>query len=244
VKRLLEAFRYPFAYGNAFILILGVAVMSVFSWLAVGLLLEAAFLGYYALYLRAILSASMEGENRIPAWPDWDHWGDFIQDVFSMLAPFAVSFAPLLIFRVLHDGADHLASLGYVFSSALPSGLLLSSPASTVLSILLFLLGWLYLPMAMLVWTFYGGASILNPVAVARTAWQTGPTYLLMSALIAGLVSAAWCVSLVPSPMLTTFGASMLTFTALVIAMRMLGTFYRMHRDRLGWDRSARPEPA
>lgn len=244
MKRLFEAFAYPFAYGNAFILILGVGVMSVLSWFTAGHFLQLVFFGYYALYLQAILSTSMEGENRLPFWPDWSHYDDFLQDMLSMLAPFGVSFLPLLVFRALHEGAGNLASPAFVLSTALPSGLLLSSPATAILSTLLFAWGWLYLPMAMLVWTFYGSASMFNPVAVARAAWATGPTYLLMCVLVAALVSAAWCVTLAPSPMLTTFGASMLIFTALVIAVRMLGTFYRMNRETLGWDRSVRPEPA
>lgn len=225
MKRLFEAFAYPFAYGNAFILILGVAVMSVLSWLTAGYLLQIAFLGYYALYLREILSASMEGKKELPYWPDWSDYQDFIQDLLSIVVPFAVSFGPLLLFRWLYEGADS------------------TGPGAAVLSILLFLLGWLYLPMAILVWTFHGAWNVLNPVAVAISAWRTGPTYLGMSALMAVLVSAGGAVRLIPAGMLTTFGASMLTFTALVISMRMLGTFYRMNREILGWDRSARPEP-
>jgi hypothetical protein len=138
---------------------------------------------------------------------------------------------------------DALSSPSFFFSSALPSGLLLSSNATAVLSILLFVLGWLYLPMAILVWTYYGGWSICNPVAVVKTAWRIGPSYLGLSALTVVLLTAAWSVTLLPAGMLTTFGQSILVFYALVVSMRLLGTFYRTHRERLGWEMRERPEP-
>jgi hypothetical protein len=252
VKQVFEAFRYPFARGNAFILILGVAVLSiltaVFSFIPiaggiVGFILQNVFAGYYALYLREILQVSMEGRESLPAWPDWHHPDEFFDELLSVLAPFFVSFLPLLILRIVHDGLDVLGSPSFFFQSALPSGLVIGAGAYTVVSVVLFALGWLYLPMAILVWTYYGGWSIWNPVAVARTAWKVGPSYLGLTALTALLLTAAWSVTLIPAGMLTTFGQSILVFYALVVSMRLLGTFYLAHRERLGWETRERPEP-
>src|SRR6185503_5769697 len=101
-----------------------------------------------------------------------------------------------------------------------------TSPTLAVVSTALLIGGWLYLPMAILVWTYYGGTSILNPIAVVRTAWRTGAAYLLVVILFAAMVIAAWGVSLIPGRFITGFGAALLVFYALVVAMRLLGTHY------------------
>lgn len=224
MKRYWQAFAYPFRRGNGGILLLGVAVLTLLPTLyailpvSIGfwnLGLGILFLGYYAIYLRSILHSSMEGEEQVPPWPDWEHPYDILGEILSIVAPFLVSFLPLLVLILTADA---------------------SAPWTGVASALLFLLGWIYLPMAILVWTFYGAWSILNPVAVLRSAWQTGPGYLLLSLLMALLVGAAASLLLLPSGGLTTFGCSLLVFYALVVCMRLLGTHYSLHRERLGWE--------
>lgn len=251
MRRYFEAFSYPLRRGNAGVLLLGVAVLvivpSVLSVVPLGgslagIGIDLFLTGYYALFLRSILHASMEGRDDFPAWPDMEHPMDLIEDFFSLVAPFIVAFLPLILLRASASGIAALQSMGFIFRSAVPAGLSLASPGYALLSACLLILGWLYLPMAVLVWTYYGGASILNPVAVARSAWRTGPSYLLLVTLVAAMVTAAWGVTLIPGKFITSFGASLLTFYSLVVAMRMLGTHYRIHRETLEWERRA-PEP-
>ncbi|MBI3855382.1 MAG: hypothetical protein HY293_06800 [Planctomycetes bacterium] len=248
MRRYFDAFAWPFRGGNPGVLVLGVAVLSLGPLLlafvpgALGLGLNLCIMAYYAIYLRSILHASMEGDDRFPAWPEIEHPTDLVEELFSILAPFLVAFLPLLLLRVGLSGIAALDSMGFLLRSAVPAAISTATPVLTILSAALFLFGWLYLPMAILVWTFYGGSSILNPVAVARAAWQTGGSYLMIVVLVAGMVTAAWSVTLIPGKFITTFGASLLTFYALVVAMRLLGTHYRIHRERLGWERRA-PEP-
>src|SRR5205809_2463432 len=140
--------------------------------------IDFLILAYYAVFLRSILHASMEGREELPLWPEMSHPTDLAEEVFSIVAPFIVSFFPLIILRASIAGIGALQSLGFIVQSALPVPLLESSPWVGVLSTLLLIGGWLYLPMAILVWVFFGGSSILNPIAVARSAWRTGPSYL------------------------------------------------------------------
>jgi hypothetical protein len=251
VKPYADAFTFPLRKENLGILVLGLFVLSflptLFSLVPIGGallsgLISLFLLGYYALFLQSILHASMQGEDRIPAWPDIDGLGDLLEDLLSIVAPFLVSFLPLLLLRCSIVGISELRSAGFILQSSMPA-FLESSPLMMALSLLFLVAGWLYFPMAILVWTFYGGWSILNPVAVAKAAWQTGPSYLGLAATVWVMVTAAWSVSLIPGASITAFGSSLLVFYALVVTARLLGMHYRRHRSTLGWERET-PEPA
>ena len=246
-----DAFAFPLRKQNLGILVLGLFVLSflptLFSLIPIGgavlsCLISLFLLGYYALFLQSILHASMQGEDRIPPWPDIGGFEDLFEDLVSIVAPFLVSFLPLLLLRCSIAGVSALRSAGFILESSMPafSG---GSPLVMGLSLLFIVAGWLYFPMAILVWTFYGGWSILNPLAVAKAAWQTGPSYLGLAATVWVMVTAAWSVSLIPGMYITAFGSSLLVFYALVVAARLLGMHYRRHRAVLGWERET-PEPA
>jgi hypothetical protein len=241
VKSTLEAFSYPLRRENLGVMLLGVAILSVvYSILGLtyrGFWIELLFVSYYAIFLQSILHASMEGRETFPAWPEAQSPEEFFQDFFSIIAPFIVAFLPLLLLHGADEGLSAFAAPGLIFRFAVPSS------ATTTISAVLLLAGWLYLPMAILVWNFYGGWSILNPIAVAKAAWRTGSAYLFLVLQMAGLITAAWSVTLIPDPFITTFGASLLTFYALVVSMRLLGSFSRTHRATLGFEREL-PEPA
>ena len=256
MARYLDAFAYPLRRHNLAVMLVGVfflaVVPSVISFVipqqhmtgsALGMGLHFLVLAYYAIFLQSILHASMEGKEDFPFWPDLSHPTDLIEELLSIVAPFIVSFLPLILLRVAVAGVTSLLSLGFIVESAVPSALVGSSAGLKLVSIALLIGGWLYLPMAVLVWTFYGGWSVLNPIAVVRTAWRTGPSYLFVVVLVAAMINGAWAVSLIPGQVLTPFASSLLIFYALVVSMRLLGTHYRLHRERLGWDERRLPEP-
>lgn len=229
-------------------LVLGLFVLSflptVLSYLPIGGSLLAGvvdlfLLGYYALFLQSILHATMSGQDRIPAWPDAHHPFELFEECLAIAAPFLVSFLPLILLRASAAGFSALQSSGFVLRSSMPVFLADGTSWRIGLESALVLLGWLYLPMAVLVQTFYGGAALLNPIAVARAAWETGPSYLLVAFLVWAMVTAAWAVSLIPGNFITAFGSALLVFYALIVAVRLLGTHYRTYRERLGWERGA-----
>jgi hypothetical protein len=251
VKQYADAFTFPLRKENVGILVLGLFVLSflptVLSYIPIGGQVVSGVINlfltaYYAIFLQSILHASMQGEDRIPAWPDAGRPEDLFEDLVSIVVPFLVSFLPLILLRISISGVSQLRSAGFILQSSMPA-LSETSPLMVTLTLLFLVVGWLYFPMAVLVWTFYGGWSILNPAAVAKAAWQTGPSYLGLAVTVWLMVTAAWSVSLIPGQYITTFGSSLLVFYALVVAARMLGLHYRRHRSTLGWERQA-PEPA
>jgi len=252
VKAYVEAFTYPLRRENLGMLLVGLFVLSflptVLSYLPIAggvlaMVIDLFLLGYYALFLQSILHETMNGKDRIPAWPDAHHPVELFEECVAIAAPFLISFLPLILLRASAAGFSALLSAGFVLQSSMPVFLVDGTSWRIGLEAALVILGWLYLPMAILVQTFYGGGALLNPIAVARAAAQTGPSYLLLSFLIWAMVTAAWAVSLIPGKFITAFGSSLLVFYALIVAVRLLGTHYRTHRERLGWERGA-PEPA
>jgi len=256
VNRYFDAFAYPLRRQNLGVMLVGVFFLALgptlISWIiprqhmtgsALAFGLHFLILAYYAVFLQSILHASMEGRDDFPLWPELSHPTDLVEEFLSIVAPFVVSFLPLIVLRASVAGFSALQSMGFIFKSAVPSALAGASPGVQILSVVFLIVGWLYLPMAILVWSFYGGWSIFNPIAVVRTAWRTGPSYLLIVVLVAAMVIGAWAVSLIPGEYITPFAASLLTFYALVVAMRLLGTHYRLHREKLGWDDRRAPEP-
>jgi len=251
VKPIAEAFTYPLRRENLGMLVLGLFVLSflptVLSYIPIGGgvvagVIDLFLLGYYSLFLQSILHASMSGQDRIPAWPDAHHPFELFEECLAIATPFLISFLPLILLHASAAGFSALQSSGFILRSSMPVFLTEGTPWRIGLESMLVLLGWLYLPMAILVQTFYGGGALLNPVAVARAAWQTGPSYLLLAFLVWAMVTASWAVSLIPGRFITAFGSSLLVFYALIVAVRLLGTHYRTHRERLGWERGA-PEP-
>jgi len=239
------AFAFPFRRGNAGPLIFGLFLLTfipaVLSAVPIGggaisMVLDLLLMGYYAVFLQSILQATMVGDDRMPAWPEFSSPWELLEDFLTIVAPFVVSFLPLILLHVCAAGFPLLQSAD-VLRSAVPGVLAEGSVSRIGLEIPLILAGWIYLPMAVLAGTFFGATSILNPVAVAKAAWSIGPSYLLVAAAIWAMVTAAWAVSLIPGRFLTTFGSSLLVFYSLIVALRLLGTHYRLNRERLGWER-------
>ena len=247
VKPYWDAFAFPFRRVHLGTLVFGLFVLTIIpaglAFIPIGGgaisgVLDLLLLGYYAVFLQSILSATMEGSDRIPAWPEFQSPLELAQDFFTIVAPFLVSFLPVILLRASTAGWVALQSSGFILRTSMPASLAEGALPRIAIELALLALGWLYLPMATLAWTFYGGSSILNPVAVAKAAWSTGFSYLLLAGLTWMMVTAAWAVSLIPGEWITSFGSSLLVFYALIVAIRLLGTHYRLHRERLGWERT------
>jgi hypothetical protein len=240
------AFAFPFRRENAGPLILGLFLLT---FIPAGLsavpigggairsVLDLLLTGYYAVFLQSILQSSMAGDDRMPGWPEFSSPVELLEDFLIIVTPFVVSFLPLILLHGFAAGFASLYSADFLVRSAVPGVLAEGSTSRIGLEIPLILVGWLYLPMAVLAGTFFGALSILNPVAVAKAVWSVGPSYLGVAAAIGAMVTAAWAVSLIPGRFLTSFGSSLLVFYTLIVALRLLGAHYRLNRERLGWER-------
>src|SRR4029079_12725 len=118
-------------------------------------------------------------------------------EIFALAGPYVISFLPLIALRCAYANFGALGErawgyAGFILSGPLPYDLPEAPPWFAPLSWALAVLGLLYLPMALLVWSFYGGSAILKPFAVLRSIRQTGATYLFVVAGIAATLFGVW----------------------------------------------------
>jgi hypothetical protein len=249
----LRAFGYPFEKSNLGVMMIGagvfVGVPLALSFIPISgvlvLIVQVFLVAYYAVFLHSILRASMAGREEFPAWPDEVHGLDLAEEILALAGPYVISFLPLIVLRCLYAhwgelGRQAWGYLGFFLSGPAPYYLPDVPPWFEPVSWGLAGLGLLYLPMALLVWSFFGGTSILNPIAVFRSAGRTGASYLLLVVLLAGLFAGFWGVdralARVPFDGLRSLLSALALFYVLIVGMRLVGTHYLVHRSRLEWD--------
>jgi len=94
--------------------------------------------------------------------------------------------------------------------------------------------------MALLVWSYFGGNSVLNPYTVIRRVPRAGGSYLLLVGVIAALLVGWWLgvglLAMLPLDWLRSALSVFSLFYVLCVAMRMIGLHYFSNRDRMGWE--------
>lgn len=249
---LLEAFAYPVRKNNAWILAAALAAFflpQVLAWMLpisgwVVAVIHFLLAVTVALFLQAILESSMAGKASFPAWPEHSSPFGYAESVIELLGPYVVSFLPLIVLRCVYADFGDLGRQGFGVLAVCLSGPIPYAiprtpewvePASWILAGA----GVLYLPMALLMWSFFGGNAVLNPVLVIRNAMKAGGSYLLTAAGLGGLV-AAWRLTSIAAAGLPWVGP-LLTVLALLyflcVAMRLVGMHYHANRDALQWER-------
>ena len=249
-----RCFGYPFRKSNLALMALGavvfVVVPTVFSLIPIAgvlvLIVQLFLVAYYAVFLHSILGASMAGRDEFPAWPEQAGVQDLAEEIFALAGPYVVSFLPLIALRCAYAnfgavGERVWGAAGLILSGPLPYDLPEVPPWFEPLSWALAVLGLLYLPMALLVWSFYGGSAILNPFAVVRSIRQTGRSYMVMVAAVAATLSALWgfgrITARLPYGAIRSLADALVLFYALAVMMRLIGTHYFLNRDKLEWEK-------
>jgi hypothetical protein len=232
---ILDALTYPFRRNNLIFLATGTAFFSVPPVVAmllpsvpyVGIIamsIDGFVLCYALVYFQSVMVASTKADAPAPMWPEVTHWQDLVGSALHVMVPVVLSFLPLIALLV-----------GWVFKHGtweLSSGALWSAVA-------LFVMGFLYLPMALLVFTFHGETAVLNVIDIARSIGRIGREYFAVSGLLLAmftvhgfLAERVARLSAVPAVPL----ASLLTFYSVMAAMRAVGALYARHRATLGWE--------
>jgi len=227
-----RAFGYPFQ-GNGPILLVAGTVFLLFVRLVASaaggavlvggaaLLIITVFAGGYTFsYCKRIIEATASGEDAPPDWPDFnDLFEDALQPFLQLLALLAMVFGPAILVSFV----------------SLPSLWM------TGLLELLFLgLGVVLAPMALLALTMYDRVLALNPALLVPSILRCPVHYFATAGLFLGALGAyagvdfvlAW---LLPIPYLPALVATALSLYFLLVAMRVLGVFYRANREPLGW---------
>jgi len=249
----LRGFAYPLQKNNPSVLIAGVAAFflpQVLAWAFpisgwVAAVVQAAL--YFALFLQSILESSMAGKDSFPGWPEHSSALAYLESVFGILGPYVVSFLPLIVLRCAYADFGNLGRQGFgvvsVFLSgpipyAVPQSPAWFEPVSWILAAA----GMMYLPMGLLIWSFFAGNAVLNPVVVIQNALRAGGSYAVTVGLVSGLLVAWWgALSLLSQFPLAwarpLMGAITLVYV-LCVAMRLIGLHYFLNHHLLRWERT------
>jgi len=215
----------------------------------VAALVQILLVLYFALFFQNILEASMAGKVEFPAWPEQSGGSSFLESILSFLGPYIVSFLPLIVLRCAYANFGKLGSQGFGLIQVFLSGpipmVVPQVPAwFEPVSWMLAGAGLIYLPMALLVWSFFGGNAVLNPWTVIRFALRAGGSYALLVGLIAALLFGWWIGVGLLSALPVEWMRSILTvfslFYVLCVVMRMIGLLYFENRHRLQWEAARR----
>ncbi len=215
-----SAFRYPVANGGWMTLLVGAIFGAITMFvlrfgifmLVLVVPLFFAVVGYFWTWLLRVVSATAEGEDTLPEWPEYRGTRDSALGAIVMLTLVAMCGLPAV--AVWYAGIH-------------------SRPA--LLAAVLF--GCTYFPMGMLALAMTPRFAALNPLIIIPSIFKVGRGYLLaIAALVAVMV-----VRLVVQKVLGAFPAvgALLVTTAslyfLVVQARVVGLLYRVYEDDLGW---------
>ena len=230
-----DALTFPLRRSNAAFVGLGTALCSLppfVGWILPGLpymgliaaILEGFVLCYTLIYFQSVLEASTRGEEQLPMWPDEVDVQSLAAHAFQVLIPLVISFLPLIAFVV-----------AWVFVHGT-----WEVPAwACAAEIGLFALGFLYLPVALLIYSFYGELAVFNIVGAFRSISRIGGDYFAVAVLLLVLLGAhafvSWKLLALPGALAVPI-ASFFFFYSMIAAMRAVGHLYARHRERLGWE--------
>lgn len=229
-----RAFGYPFA-GNGpvlllagFFLLLFVEMMMylsryalLFGVIALVILVVGAG-GYVFSYCKRIIESTANGDDSPPDWPEIT---DFSADILS---PFLQGLALAVV----------------VFGPAIVAGMVTwDHPLIALLLPLVLLgLGGALAPIGMLALAIFDRVLALNPAVLVPSMLRCPGHYLVTTVLFTGAFAVRFGLDLliewlVPVMILPTVISTAVGLYLLVVAMRVLGVFYRANTETLGWMR-------
>jgi hypothetical protein len=240
---------YPLQKHGFVFMITGIVVFGLFDFLlnfhSTGLVAiatlfgsvpEAFAIGFMFTQIEAIIRSSVEGDDYLPSWPEFDGWWESCAGpYFRLLGIFAASALPAIICFL------YLGSVG--LKLLVPS----------------LIFAGFYAPMAVLVVAVEDSIAAVNPLLVLPSISNVAPAYLTMCASIsAGFYGLSqltqWINRLFTPPpppfrlpvVGRTFSAQFMCghlidiclwlYFALLVA-RVLGLLYHTHKERLVWRR-------
>ena len=245
-QRLGSAFAYPFAKGGALFLILGTIVfwlVDLFMMVVrfVPMLGAAALVillifswGWLFAYVQKIVVSCSNDEDVLPDWPEIASFGeDLVQPFLSCLGTLAVCFGPAVLYSYFSGKYDFAPFLFYP----------------------LFLMGIIYLPMALLVVSLTGSAKSANPFVVLPAILKIPKDYawvclFFMAGL--GIWNGSWLLIQEFGPaaetpagmwiklirdLLWSLPLDFLFLYCMAVCVRVLGMMYRRNWRTLGWFR-------
>ena len=224
LRSLPGALAYPLSKNGIFLLVAGTVVFGVAEFLAgfsglLSLILSVICTGYLFAYVQKIMSASAQGEEGMPDYPEFSEWwSDIVQPFLLLTWTFLFCFGPGMA----------LYAWGGPEEPSLLAG-----------ALGLLILGGLYFPMALLAVAVTDSFLALNPAVVVPSILRVFGHYLvacLALACLAGLrVAGGLLLQMVPLPLLPALVNGFVALYLLTAGTHILGLLYHANRDRLGW---------
>jgi hypothetical protein len=226
-----HAFKYPFQGDGWILMITGtmfylfvdfVIQASRFAFIAKGALLMVSIFayGYMFAYQMRIIAATVEGREQMPDWPDFNGMEDVSRPFFQALATIIVCFLPGVVAILMFRDQDW----------------------GRAVSMTIFCLGGLYLPMAFLAVALFDAVEVLNPLFIIPSILRVLKEYLVACGILVVIVILHIVVGFVLENYLPIMGVSglisgFLGLYFLTVEMRILGLLYRTQEETLGWFR-------
>jgi hypothetical protein len=221
---MLAAWKYPFRGDGAIIMFTGTIFFALASGAARYAFLIGGFIavlttGYWMAYAQKVVTASAQGDEEPPTWPDLsDMYQDVIIPFFHAAALFAVYLLP--------------AWLTAVF-------LLDENPAMALVFWGLLLIALFMMPMAWLAVSMHDSVVGLSPHFVIPSILRIPGHYTVIVLELAVLVGTNTGLEMVLDqvkiPFVGPLISSFLSVYFGVVICRLLGSLYYLNRDRLRW---------
>jgi hypothetical protein len=197
----------------------------------VSLWIAAISLGYYFATLQLVIQSTAHGDDKLPKWPEFgDWWADILEPALKWLGTLVVCFGPA-VGLIVYGGVAAAISAG--------GGGAPANGGMVALAGILFLVGLVGFPMALLAVAMFDSLSALNPLLIVRSVIVAPLHYILMTMFLGGLFAANVGVQMVVEAMnLPIVGSLITSFVSLYASLlfaRVLGVFYRVNKGRLGW---------
>lgn len=222
LRDLPQALRFPISGRGLPTLVASGVAFAIFDFFAsyamfFGGLIALSLTGYIFLYLQAIISAAAEGEDEMPFWPDMLNPIDMLSPLLRYVVLVLLCFGPALAWTIYALNAQS-------HPHEIPVG-----------ALVLFVIGALYFPMALLALTISNNWEGVLPHIVLPSIAKSLPAYgalCLTLAMFAALAGVARHV-LNEIPLLGALVAGVFSFYQLGFLGFALGRFYRAYEGTL-----------
>ncbi len=214
--------KFPFRSDGLWLLLVGTIIYMVLDFAAQFSMAVAVVASTYLFaYVQRIVVSAANGDEALPAWPDFSEcWLDIVRPCLMFMSALGAAFLPLLIY------------LGWcVYASQ-----------ETSLSVLFPLCAWglIYLPMGVLAVGMTDDFLSVNPLVVVPSMSRLYIQYFVATFLLFFMIACRFVldgvfVAYLNIPYVPTLLTGFVSLYFLTAEMRLLGVMYFINRRSLGW---------
>jgi hypothetical protein len=215
---------FPLTSAGIWLLLLGTVFHMILDYAAqYSVHVSIVASGYLIAYFQKIISATTQGEEELPGWPDFaEWWVDLLRPLLMFLCAAAVAFLPAIIYGLM----------------------ILVNGTPLTMSVMLPLATWglIYLPMAILSVTVKDNFLAVQPRAVISGFVKLGGQYILSTLVLstmvlARIILANYVTGAISLPVVPELLIGLITIYFVAVEIRLIGLMYFLNRSEFGWSR-------